>query len=90
MSDISDLKYELAQLAELIAHNRGKLKLDKLIDVSGLPERTNALCQRLADLPKEDGVALEPGMRVIIQALDILAEDISHQQQSLIQVLSEM
>jgi len=90
MRDISELQLELDQLAQLIGHTHERLNGNHLVDVSGLAERTEALCNRIAALPKEDCITLEPGMRAIVDELDNLAEHISDQQKSLVEVLAEL
>jgi hypothetical protein len=90
MSDITEIQFELDQLAELIGHTHERLNANHLVDVSGLAERTEALCNRIAALPKENSITLEPGMRAIVDELDNLAEHISEQQQSLVEALAEL
>jgi len=83
MIDTSEIEFELGQLADLIAHAHTRLKAEKPVDIAGLPGRTETVCIRIAQLPREDAVKMEPRMVAIVEELDSLAGDIAAQQKSL-------
>ncbi len=90
MNDSRDIDFELTQLAELIELAHKRLKAGNPVDVSALPARTDAVCRRIAQLPRDDGIKLEPRMLAIIENLDKLAADIGDQKQSLSRLLTEL
>jgi len=90
MTDIYDIEFELTQLAELIAHAHNRLKGENPMNIAGLADRTEAVCGRITELPREDGHKLEARMLRIVTSLDKLAEDIDNRKQSLNELLTEL
>ena len=90
MTDIVDIEFELQQLAELIAHARARLKGKNPINVTDFPARTEAVCSRISQLPREDSIKFDKRMTMIISDLDKLADEISAQQQSLKELLESL
>ncbi len=90
MTDIAYIEFELTQLAELIAHAHNRLKGGNPMNITGLADRTEAVCSQIAALTPADGQKLESRMLRIVTSLDKLAEDIDNRKQSLNELLTEL
>ena len=85
-----EIDQELDALATIIRRAEQDLVDNKLLTIGGLPERTQAVCNRVAELPKEDAQQYEQRLNALISELDTLGRNISTQQQELVQRLAEM
>jgi hypothetical protein len=85
-----EIDQELDELATVIRRAERDLVENKLLTIGGLPERTQAVCNRVAELPVEEGRQYEDRLNALIAELDALGRNISTQQQELVQRLAEM
>ena len=85
-----EIDQELDALATIIKRAERDLVDNKLLTIGGLPERTQAVCNRVADLPQEEAQQYEQRLSALISELDTLGRNISTQQQELVQRLAEM
>lgn len=90
MTTSQDVSAELAVLAEMIAESRRRLEKGEVVDIVGLPDRAEAVCKAIADLPSAEGRSFEDRILTIISQLDLLAEGISKQQKALSRLLGDI
>ncbi|MBT3787872.1 MAG: hypothetical protein HN725_00120 [Alphaproteobacteria bacterium] len=86
----SEVDQELDALAAIIKRAERDLADDKLLTIGGLPERTQAVCNKVADMPVEDGRQFETRLNALISELDALGRNISSQQAELAERLTKM
>jgi DNA-binding ferritin-like protein len=85
-----EISQELDALAAIIRRAERDLAEDKLLAIGDLPERTQAVCNRVADLPKEEGSRFESRLAALINELDTLGQNISQRQEQLVDLLAEL
>ena len=66
MTPTSEMAAEVESISAMIRHARSAVDLGDLVDMSPLELRVNDLCGRLVKLCGEEGAALQPRVRALI------------------------
>ena len=74
MDTLADAQRDLTIFGNVLARVRGEINAGTDVDLSGLPERTEALCRRLEALPRDEGKALLPLLSALVRESGALAE----------------
>ena len=74
MDTLADAQRDLAIFGNVLARVRGEIIAGTDVDLSGLPERTDALCRKVESLPREDGKRLLPLLAGLVRESSALAE----------------
>jgi hypothetical protein len=85
-----EIDQELDALATIIKRAERDLADDKMLTIGGLPERTQAVCAKVAEMPTEDGQQYTARLNALISELDALGKNIASQQQDLLERLTKM
>ena len=75
-SDFDSARHALDDLSRVVAAFRREMREGARVSLDGLPEATSALCGRVAALPREEGLALVPGLAVLVGEVDALGEQV--------------
>ncbi|MBL6927591.1 MAG: hypothetical protein ISR44_00335 [Rhodospirillales bacterium] len=74
-----DVVSEMAKVASVIATARRMLEEGKMIDLSALSGKVEALCAQGISAPREEREAVARALEELVEALDGLAQDLKTQ-----------
>ncbi len=81
MTTLAEAQRDLANFGNVLARVRGEIISGNHVDLSGLPERTEALCREIESLPHHEGQMLMPLLTTFVRDYDALAERLTAQHQ---------
>ena len=85
MDTLADAQRDLAIFGNVLARVRGEIIAGTDVDLSGLPERTDALCRKVEGLPRDQGQKLLPLLAGLVRESGALAERLSARHTQLLQ-----
>ena len=78
-----EISQELDALAAIIRRAEKDLADDKVLSIGGLPERTQAVCNKVTDLPPEEGREFKSRLGALVSELDRLEAGINARREKL-------
>lgn len=78
-----EISQELDALAAIIRRAERDLADNKMLSIGGLPERTQAVCNKVTELPPEEGREYKTRLGALVSELDRLEAGISARREEL-------
>lgn len=76
MTNLSQVQTELEKASTMVSAARRLLATGTMVDLSALEGKVRFICETLADMAREDGRPMVPGMESLVADLDRLASAI--------------
>ena len=84
MDTLADAQRDLTIFGNVLARVRGEIIAGTDVDLSGLPERTDALCRKVEGLPRDQAKALLPLLSGLVRESGVLAERLAARHEQLL------